>query len=278
MTTTSDDARAVRELMEHALLDVTGPPHPEQAALTGGRRARRRRRWMAAGTGAFTAAALLTAGWGLGQLTPREVAIDLPIAGQQTSTGAPAAKGWWRMPAGEMLDALQRRLPDNLRITGYELTNIDKAPGEPTRELRGYLVVTVTGDDGSGQVNIVLYAPAHDSTEGTDQSQPTSGEPSNDDRLSCSGAAWSVVPDDCATTDSPDGTPRTLSYRNTEAGVTTVGARVRTNDGGLILVDAANSTQPKFTAPASAPQPPLTTEQLLELAQDPIWTSWSPGQ
>lgn len=63
----------------------------------------------------------------------------------------------------------------------------------------------------------------------------------------------------------------------TAQGTTYREAVVREPDGGRVYVYVADSSgeKPGYEAP-SASAPPLDADQLRALAQDPVWTSWTP--
>jgi hypothetical protein len=53
-------------------------------------------------------------------------------------------------------------------------------------------------------------------------------------------------------------------------------AQLYTTDGWDVLLTAANVADTKTGGPALAPEPPFTPEQLLAVAQDPVWFTSSP--
>ena len=60
--------------------------------------------------------------------------------------------------------------------------------------------------------------------------------------------------------------------------VVLLSATMRMTDGGTMSIDASNSTDDKWGLGSSttADEPPLTLEQLREIAADPVWTSYRP--
>jgi hypothetical protein len=287
-----DDGTDLRTVMERALQDVQAPADLGRHALAGGRRLQVRRRiGLAAGGAAAAAAVALIVVPGFGEGSGRAV-DDTGVATSPTTDGpAPtdgpteadsddpwpdleSPEGWWDMPADDMLAALERHLPDGVRIAEPD------APGELDNG-PGTLSAVLTGPTGSGLVSILLQPPPLDevpppvvSTDANGNEHTTvwaEGAPYGA-RLGCRRAylACEVIRDEAGSrigdvsTELDNGT----TYHN---------ADLVLPDGGAINVYVADSTGEKpGYEPPTADAPLLTLEQVRALVEDPIWTSYQP--
>jgi hypothetical protein len=271
----SPDDVELRALLDRCMSEVRAPDRLHGSALAHGRRLRTRRRAGQA-TGGLLAAASCTAlvvtltGGSHGT-------TDRGYAGDPTPTVAPAPSteqvtpdtqrppGWWDMPSRRMLTVLRAALPDGVTVT--ESVRHVEGTTERTMALGG-LSGVLTGPTGPGAFQVILYAPdPHEAASPENivvpllterircQSYMTVCEPLVDD----SGAVVGRV-----TTDEESGT----TYHE----VMLLGP-----DGGgmYFYVGDSSGEKPGYEAP-SAEAPPLSTDQLVALAQDPAWSDYVP--
>lgn len=311
MTTPHDLEDAVRDRFERAMSDTTAPVDTLRAgAMTSGRRLRRRRQSLVA---AGAVAAIAMTGFGVqyaaggseareandysqGQApktAPKPESKTEPRTGGEPSPGpseipsgstSQPPEGWWSMPASTMATELRKLLPEGMRLTGPETTNADRAPGEPLHELEGYLTATLRpATGGPGKVNMVFYAP----DDGVPAPPPSTDADGNVDmflddqaqaqRLSC-GPDAVTRPEDCEQLKAADGTVIARVLDSTVGGVRSLGIDIATADGGIVMVNVANTLDQKWPdgATASADAVPLTLAQLRSIAENPVWTSYRP--
>ncbi len=266
---TTHDETLVRDVLHRATDDLTAPvPTLTAAATVGGRRLRRRRRAVAA-AGTLFAVALVAVPVGLslgGSTTAGSVATDPTPTPTPTPTPEPTPHlvdndAWAQMPAAEMATTFGRLAPAGVGLTDVMLTNEDRAPGEPKTQSPGYLLARLTTDGvTTGSVNLILYV--------TGQS---------DAKYTCPGNL--THPDSCTDILGDDGQPIGRRSVTTSAGgvVEHEVVLVRKN-GGLVYVDATNSTDDKWGpgSPVAGATVPLTLDQLQAIAEDDAWTSWEP--
>jgi hypothetical protein len=268
MTQTQDEMQ-VRDALSRAMADVTAPTtRITTAAVAAGRRTRRRRR-VAVGV---TAAALVALAAGtLPQALGGGAGADAGYAGGPTAgVDPPPAEeahlpGWWSMPAGRMVRVLEARLPDGMRLTDPVTTNTDRAPGEKLHELEGYLIATlVPRASGPGKVNVVLTPPPP---------EPTPVE----EQLAC---APDRVADGATCRLLHDGSGRVVGQvvDATVGGVRSLAVTVPGDDGGLVMVNVANTLDAKWPdgATPSSDRLPLSPARVRALAEDPAWTAYRP--
>lgn len=280
---TSPDAQAVLQVMERSMDDVHAPADRlASAAMTRGRALRRRRR--AASLVVSVAAASI-----VGVALPRLAGDGTQADGIGPSSNPtvvdsggptpvdPDATGWWDMPAPEMRDRLAGLLPDDVRITSAETWNNDRAPGEKSAPMQGYVVAYVTNDRvGPGGLNLVFYPNVAASTADVPEGQDLGGEPTVADHLTCPGNLDTY--DTCRELRRDDGTVYARESTWNAGGVIVYGVDIQTTGGHVVTLDAANSTDDKWGwgSTVSADEPPLTIEQMLAIAEDPTWQDWDP--
>ncbi len=282
----TNDERALRDVIEGSMAEVAAPTSRLSAgAIERGRRLRRRRRGAAA-VGAAALAAVV--GIGLPQALGSDrgqrsgevgyadggaVAPSEPLADQPS--------GWWSMPAGEMADHLVDLLPRGTRIVALR-TRSDE-PGDSKREWQGFLVAHLDTPSGSGPGGINLHVGSPDTagpgagttgpvTTGADA--PLAAASRQD--LRCSGYGEELT--SCDVLRDAEGRRIGRLSRVDLGELVLLSATVRMTDGGTMTIDASNSTDDKWglgSAP-TADQPPLTLEELREIAADPVWTSYRP--
>jgi hypothetical protein len=264
------DETLVRDVLHRATDDLTAPvPSLTAAATHGGRRLRRRRRSVAA-AGTLCAVALIAVPvvaslGGSSATSGPEVATD-PTPSQEPSPPGPTPHlvdndGWAQMPAAEMATTFEGLAPAGIGLTDVMLTNEDRAPGEPVRKARGYLLADLTVDGSpAGGMNVLLWVTGQRA-----------------DKYTCPGNL--ISPDDCVEITGADG--ETIGRRS----VTTSGdvvveevALLRPN-GGVVYVAASNSTDDKWGAGSAVAGPvvPLTLDQLQAIAEDDAWLGWEPS-
>ncbi len=293
MTTDLDDGADLTAAMERALRDAYPATDPGPAAIAAGRRIQGRRRAALAATGAAVVAAIVVLAVPLvGGATESTVDRTGGVAAADPSpTPDPATpttadpddpfdvelpRGWWDMPADQMLAELEDRLPAGVRI-------VDADPLGEGRNGTGAVDVLIEGPDGTGRLSLMLRPrqltadeiPDPVTTTDADGNEVTSvmaeGVPyarnigCRDSYLACEfleNAAGERIGD--VSTELDGGT----TYHN---------ADLLGPDGGAINLYVADSTGEKpGYEPPSAAAPPLTFAQVRALVLDPIWTSYRP--
>jgi hypothetical protein len=299
-----DHGADLRERFDRAMRDLAAPEGLTAAALTEGHRLRRRRRVLTVSAGVAAAAAvtaLVTAS--LGGSTPNtgpQVATEppAPAPSKVPPTDAPLdpdARGWWSMPARIMALELASRLPDGMRLTDAEIVNTDPGPGEPRREMEGYLTGALRpAEGGPGKINMVFYPPAAgepapDLSTGGVPSPHTEVDadgdvtvyvegPTTTERTTCD-PDWLNTPiENCTQLTNDDGEPIGRVLDSTVGGVRSLSVDLLTADGGVVLVNVANTLDEKWPdgATPSAEDVPLDLAALREIAEDPVWTAYRP--
>jgi hypothetical protein len=260
----------LRERFDRDLADLRLPPGFENSVLTQGRRLRRRRRAAALGGGIATvvlgaAVSVAVLGGGDGTSTDPGFATDVPSASPQV-TGAPPP-GWWGMPARRMLSVLEAALPAGVTVAEADLT----ADGEngPVKAF-GSLSGVLDAASGPGAFQVLLYPPQPEPATPTNQG----GETPFSDRLRCRGYMTTCEPvlDDAG---------KVVGRVSTDEqqGTTLYELFLLGPDGGALNLTVMDSSGEKpGYEPPSASAPPLTTAQLVALAQDAAWTSYEPKE
>lgn len=297
-----DNGADLRERFDHAMHDVSVPDHLTEGVLTVGRRLRRRRRIVAGGAGMVTAAAVTTvvvATLGSGAPSADTDFATQPPAPKSSErlTGLPSLApdgpndpfpddppGWWDMPAGIMATELSALLPDGMRLTDAETTNTDRAPGEKLAEMEGYLTAILRpAEGGPGKVNMVFYPPS----AGEPVPPPQTDEdgnmtayaqgPTPTEMTTCD-PDWIANPDDCTEITDADGNPIGRVLDSTGGGVRSLSIDLLTDDGGVVMVNVANTLADKWPTGAtpSATEVPLALPALRAIAENPVWTSFEP--
>ena len=299
-----DHGADLRERFDRAMHDLSAPEGLTDAALTSGHRLRRRRRVLTASAGVVAAAAvtaLVTVSLGGGApSTGSQVATEppAPAPSRVPPTDAPLdpdARGWWSMPARTMALELASRLPDGMRLTDAEIVNTDPAPGEPTRELEGYLTgVLRPAEGGPGKINMVFYSPAagepapdvstggvpspHAETDADGHVAMDASGPTATERTTCD-PDWLNTPiENCRQLTNDAGDPIGRVLDSTVGGVRSLSVDLLTADGGVVLVNVANTLDQKWPdgATPSAEDVPLDLAALRAIAEDPVWTAYRP--
>jgi len=282
-----DDAD-LRALLDRCLSDVQAPDRLPASALAAGRRLRTRRR---AGqvTGGLVAAAacaavvVVTVGGSHGTVTPGYAGDPTPTAGLSPSpdqaTRDDLPSGWWDMPSRRMVTVLKDLLPD-----GVTVTEADRyVEGTTARTMAtGSLNGVLAAPTGPGAFQVILYPPdpaeplpeAVTSTDaqGSEVATADASSPPLSDRIRCEAYMTTCEP-------VLDASGAVIGRVSTdeEGGTAYYEVRLLGPDGGALYFYVADSSgeKPGYEAP-SAEAPPLSTDQLLALAQDPAWTDFDP--
>lgn len=300
-----DHGADVRERLDRAMHDLPAPAGLTDAALADGHRLRRRRRIVTVSTGVAAAAAvtaLVTASLGGGTpSTGPQTATQPPAPSTAPPTKAPSGlpssatptdaptdldePGWWSMPASTMALELASRLPGGMRITDAETVNTDRAPGEPKRELEGYLTAVLRpAEGGPGKINVVFSSPAISApppppeTDAEGNVTAYGGQPSATERTSCD-PEWLNTPlENCRELTNDAGEPIGRVLDSTVGGVRSLSVDLLTADGGVVLFNVANTLDQKWPdgATPSAEDVPLDLATLRAIAEDPVWTAYQP--
>lgn len=260
----SMDEAQLRSLLERSLSDVQAPDRLHDSALASGRRLRTRRRAGQVAGGLLAAAActalVVTSVGGsngtadpgyAGDPTPTVAPSPTPSPNQDVQAVRPP--GWWDMSARRMVTVLRTVLPDGVTVTESERF----VEGTTVRTMAtGSLSGVLTGPAGPGAFQVILYAPGTNPNRIDCQPYMSVCEP----LLDAAGATIGRV-----STDEESGT----TYHE----VLLLGP-----DGGHLYVYVGDSSgeKPGYETP-SAEAPPLSTDQLVALAQDPAWTAYDPG-
>jgi len=288
-----DHGADLRERFDRAMHDLAAPDGLTDAALTGGHRLRRRRRVLTVSTGVAAAAAvtaLLTAS--LGGSTPStgpQVATEppAPAPSRVPPTDAPRdadARGWWSMPARIMALKLASRLPDGMQLTDAEIVNTEPAPGEPRRELVGYLTgVLRPAEGGPGKINMVFSPPSTGEpvpppqTDADGNISVFAQGPTPSEMTTCD-PDWVTDPEECRQLTDADGNPIGRVLDSTVGGVRSLSIELLTADGGVVMANVANTLDEKWPdgATPSAEDVPLDLAALRQIAEDPVWTEYQP--
>lgn len=270
------DEQLVREVIDSAMSGTRPPANLPAAALARGRRLRARRRITIA-SGAVAAGVLVgVAGpWLLsGDTESGQVAHDGAVTSEtptptptSTPTSAPtslpptpgpAPKGYWDMPAVDMVVALEAILPDGIVVEDPGSLVEDTPEAGPAS---GYVHSTLAGSIGKGDINVMMY--------------PDPGAADDEAQIGCPGNL--VSPVSCTEVVDADGTH--IGRRSTSrTGDVTTFEVVLTIGEGVVYAATANTADRKWgaTSPVTAPRPLLTMDQLVGLARNEVWTSYRP--
>ena len=270
---TAHDETLVRDVLHRATADLAAPTTSLTATATlNGRRLRRRRRAVAAaGTlcvAALVAVPVVAALGGSNPTASPQVATD-PTA-IPSATPTPSVEptphlvdndAWATMPAADMAALFESLAPDGIGLTDVMLTNEDRAPGEPETPSPGYLRgdLTVEGAPAGG-LNVILYV---------------TGQPASN--YTCPGNLRH--PDSCTEILGDDGQPVGRRSVTTYAGgVVEHEVVLARKNGGLVYIDATNSTDDKWGAGSAVAGTtvPLTLDQLQAIAEDDAWIGYEP--
>jgi len=295
-----DDGADLRAVMERSVRDLAAPDHCGPAAIASGRRTRTRRRLAVSLTGVATVAAvaaltLPTLG-GSDTTTPEAPMASDPTPAPSPATPSPAPdsptqvppapQGWWDMPSTQMLGHLRQLLPEGVTVVTADTTIEGVEPGEDTAG-HGSLSGILSAGTGSGSFQILMWPPDLTTTGLPEPSTTNTGEGSGQGSGVTTATAQSAsmqsrikcraYHDSCEPITNTDGEQVGRVSATTERGtllyeVTLLGA----NGGGLNFT-AMNSSgeKPGYEQP-SAEVPPLSLDQLLALAEDPVWTGFRP--
>ena len=280
----TNNESALREVIEGSMAGVSVPTSRiSAAAVEQGRRLRRRRR-----AATVVGAAALAAVIGVG--IPQAIGNDgsdrsreSGYADSRDATELPAdqPKGWWSMPAGEMADHLLEMLPQGTRIVAMRTRS--EEPGDDHREWEGFLVAHIDTPASSGPGGINLHVGSPNTPEpGTGTTAPVTvgaGAPvaaASRQDLRCTSYGEELT--SCEVLRDEQGRRIGRLSRLDLGDVVLLSATMRMTDGGTVSIDASNSTDDKWGLGSSttADEPPLTLEQLREIAADPVWTSYRP--
>lgn len=257
-----EDEQLVRDLLDKAMGDTRPPLDLTASALARGRRLRARRRArLASGAVAACVLAAIAFPSAFGGDGPRTrtsgdlVAVDPPVPAREDQPG------WWDMPATEMVSAVRAALPDGVALTAPGPLEADTEEGGPAA---GYIVSELTGPDGPGTLNVMLYP---------DATEPAPGGGHEPDRLSCDEEHSGRT--DCVQLRDDQGAVVGRRLTNRWGGTITYEV-VLHREGGTVYGAVANTLDRKWGAwsPLSADVPPLTLDQLEELVRDDAWTSY----
>ncbi|WP_067434306.1 hypothetical protein [Nocardioides jensenii] len=301
------DGHALREVLHSSMDDVLAPTGVEAGARSRGRRLRARRR-LASGVAVAAVAATVAIGvpMAIGQgdgvderPSDAAVAADPSTDPSATESRGGDEDGWWSMPASEMAETLTSLLPGGVTLSDPELINTDRAPGEAKAEMEGYLVATLTTEDGPGKVNLAFSGgePAGASTvDGGEESNGPSwiGEsqpdaessegdpveaagPEGDARYNCDPTGV-TNPKDCTVIRDDAGQVIGRILDTTVNGVRDLSVTLVTPDDGTVMIDVANTLSDKWPdgATATSPDVALSLAQLRAIAENPVWTSYQP--
>ena len=265
------DEQLVREVIDSAMSGTRPPLDLPAAALAHGRRLRARRRITitcgAVAAGMLVGVAgpwLLSGGTEAGQVahdggvtpaTPTS-ATPTPALTSLPPTPGPAPKGYWDMPAVDMVVALEAILPDGVVVDDPGSLVEDTPEAGPAS---GSVHSTLASSIGKGDINVMMYPDA-------------AGE---DARTSCPGNL--VSPLSCTEVVDAGGTH--IGRRSTtRTGDVTIFEVVLTIGDGVVYAATTNTVDLKWgtTSPVTAPRPLLTMDQLVGLARNEVWTSYRP--
>lgn len=273
------DEQRVREVIDSAMAG-TRPPHDlAPVALARGRRLRIRRRagYAAAGITASVALAVavaVAAPW-VAAGGDRPVRGGDLVATQPPSPAPvpPARKGWWDMPATDMVAAVEAILPDGVVVTEAGPLEADTPEGGPAS---GWIAPQLAGTSGPGGLNLILYAgttflttclDCHSGGRGATVS-PTPGVGCGGEFSSDRARCEELVDDQGQVIG------RRLTERWTDAIV--INQVVLRRDGGTVYAASVNTLDDKWRvdSPLSADRPPLTLDQLEDLVRNDVWVSY----
>lgn len=303
--TPESDETYVREVIDSAMSDSRPPLDLAAGALHRGRRLRTRRRLALASTAvaasvlaAVTAPLVLSGDDGSGTDGTGLIATQGPAPVPE------APRGWWDMPATEMVSTVQAILPEGVVLEDSGPLEADTPEGGPAR---GWAQPHLRTASGSGSLNVILYPYADPTITLTEEEQTvlaptTSGDPGCDapelsSATSCEevrqGEEIEVAPSGPATDISCDEERegRTRCTQIVDAKGEVVGRRLTSRwggtlmtevvlrrDGGTVYAASANTLDDKWgeDSQLTAPRPPLTLDQLEDLVRNEAWVSYRP--
>lgn len=316
------DEQYVHEILTSAMTDARPPTDLAATSQLLGRRQRTRRRiGMVGGAVAATTVLALAAPSFLGGESSVVVDPAGPAVGaseppvEPEILAQPAPKGWWDMPATEMLEVLEDTLPEGVSVSSPGPVTADTPEGGPAQ---GWIRPNLAFPEGAGALNVILTPNPPDSVtlvpepgpDGEMTGVPTAGSATRDvcvsptpadggsdsDAGECtelSDEDFIVVEAEGTTDISCDaewtGTTDCVQLYD-EAGEV-IGRRlvnitdgiihhevVLRRQGGTVYAASANTTDDKWGegSPATAERPPLSLDQLEELVRDDVWTSYTP--
>lgn len=277
----SDEAY-VRDVIDAAMADARPPRDLPGAALARGRRLRTRRRMsvaaaaVAAGLAVGAAGPWLAAGDGSATRSSDLVATQ-PAAPEPTLP--PTPRGWWDMPATQMVESLTELLPDEVVLTASGRPIADTEEGGPADgSINSTLGTSVGGDLATGNVNMMMW-PARTTPVALEGVGPEEATFKVGIR-----AGWLTCPGNLG-----PGTTSCTEIRNTggqpagRRSITSVGDLrilevVLVSGDGIVYGATANTDDDTWgvESPVTAPRPPLTMAQLEAIVRDPVWTSYRP--
>ncbi|HSV40157.1 MAG TPA: hypothetical protein VLI04_15465 [Nocardioidaceae bacterium] len=243
-------------------LDVPAERIEAAARIEGRRRRVRRRASNVIGIAACAAALATVTPTVFGGSSTAPGFAGLPDDGSQTVLlGEISPPGWWnQMTAREMFRHLESMLPEGAEATEVEFLNFDTPPEDADEPHRGRLLFNLDTGSGPGAAELMFYGPR---TSPPDRDV----EPALYWALRCR-PAWL----DCELRRDQDGEVVAKLMTDVYQGVTINTVYARGADGAVIRAASANSVADKWEVPTSAPVPPLTVEQLLEIAQSEAWS------
>lgn len=297
------DEQYVREVIDSAMSGTRPPLDLPSAALVRGRRLRTRRRVGHAAVG--VAASILAAA----AIPWVAAGGDRPVRGGDVVATQPPApilqgpKGWWDMPATDMVSAVEAILPDGVVVTDPGPLEADTPEGGPAS---GWINPYLESASGSGRLNVSLYPDAARTvsvdSDGTVLA-PSSGPGTGCEAPELSGATAcvDVQPGDEAQIVGPgpstdiscaaDFSGRTDCEQILATDGTVIGRRLTNHwggtvmhevvlrrEGGTVYAASANTLDDKWSADSSvsAPRPPLTLDDLENLVRNDTWVSYVP--
>ncbi|MBF4767095.1 hypothetical protein ISU10_04870 [Nocardioides agariphilus] len=262
MSTTEETL--VREALQQSTDDLAAPVQllTRNAARNGRRLRLRRRVTVAVGSVCAAAAIAVPVVLALGPNPARDggFATD-PSTSLPEPPPITGQVGWWDMPASEMLHRLRDVGPAGRSYVEPVLTNEgENAPGEPVAEMRGWLAADVVAHGATaGGINLLLYAPGQSA-----------------EKYTCPGNL--VSPDSCTEMTNGAGTTVGRQSVTTTGEVTVIEVVLRGPGGGLVYVAVSNSADDKWGmgSTVASRNPPLSLEQVTDIATSSAWTDWRP--
>ncbi len=151
--------------------------------------------------------------------------------------------------------------------------------------MKGYLVAVLRpAEGGPGKVNMVFYPPSSgepvpppQTDEDGNVTARTLQDPTPTEMTTCD-PDWITNPDDCTEITDADGNPIGRVLDSTGGGVRSLSIDLLTADGGVVMVNVANTLADKWPTGAtpSATEVPLDLPALRAIAENPVWTSFEP--
>ena len=259
------DEQYVREVIDSAMSGSRSHLDLAAGALARGRRLRTRRR-VAMASVAVAAGVLVAAtapsvlGGGHSSSTGGNLVATQPPAPDPVLPYVPS--DWWDMPSTDMVDAVRAILPDGVTVTDPGSLEADTPEGGPGS---GWINPHLSGRSGPGSLNVILSpGPASDM-----------GQIGMDIDISCDEEFSGRT--ECAQIRDDDGTAVGRRLTNHWGG-TVLHEVVLRRDGGTVYAASANTLDDKWGAgsPLSAESPPLTLDDLENLARNDVWVSYEP--